>query len=142
MQCLANAIENNTDPQACRTMADYDNQAVNSQIMKCLSEAVENETDPMLCRVYSEPQPTEDQKLAAGAVMCLTRLMMAATKPAQCTKYVSHYLSIADYDAGIFDPDDTYEERGEFLDKCQKCKRRDKQRVQLNYGHLPPSANI
>lgn len=142
MQCLANAIANGADPEPCKALANADNQAVDSPVMKCLADATKNNTNPMLCRMYTDPTPDPEVEQAAGAIVCLTRLMTASTKPVQCTKYVHHYLSIADFDAGVFDPHDTYEERGDFLNKCKKCRRNDIRRVQLTYGYLPPTADL
>lgn len=82
----------------------------------------------------SQPAPSNED--AAGAVMCLTQLIAAGSKPVQCTKYVSRYFAVRDYTRGSFDPNATYKKRGKWLEKCTACRASDRQKVQDRFGRV------
>lgn len=142
MTCLANAIETGSNVEACRALVPMQNKTANSPVMKCLATAIENGADPEFCERFKEPEPGPIADRAAGAVMCLAHLVMAGMKPQKCKGYIDNYLSHADYDMGNFDPDDTYEERGEFLAHCKKCSRSDIFKVQARFGRVPPTTAL
>ncbi len=74
---------------------------------------------------------------AAGAIMCLTQVIMAGTKPVQCTKYVTEYFRIKDYKIGGMNPEATAKKRKAWLEKCTQCRASDIAKVQRRFGRLP-----
>lgn len=74
---------------------------------------------------------------AAGAIMCLTQVIMAGSKPVECTKYVTEYFAIKDYKWGNMNPEATAKKRQAWLEKCTECRASDIAKVQRRFGRLP-----
>jgi hypothetical protein len=81
--------------------------------------------------------PSQDNKDATGAIMCLTQIMMAGSKPTECAEYVTKYFQIRDYRHGGFDPEATAKKRQKWLEKCTDCQASDIRSVQLRFGRMP-----
>ena len=77
-----------------------------------------------------------DNEDACGAVLCLAGLMQGGNGGRECSQYEADYFSIVRYHHGHFDPSDTSNARGDFLNQCRSVGSDQKSAVNSKYGSV------